>query len=79
MNDQDYIKEGVELADGWWRYGGWGATVLQKRSNKKYKDALAAQMIRQANAIAGWDKYGHYGDPMEPIMNIIDDKVLLGS
>lgn len=50
MTNQDYIREAVKLADGWNPHGGWGATVVQGRSNQKALDALAAQLVRQVDA-----------------------------
>ena len=47
----DVIRQAVELADGWSPHGGWGATVLQGKSNQKSLDALAAQLVRQVDAL----------------------------
>lgn len=58
MNDQDYIKRGVELADGWAIHGKslampcdahrdlWDLTDL----DPCHLDALAAQLVRQVDA-----------------------------
>ncbi len=53
MNDQDYIKAGVELADGWYmtKHGKIGVPghVWDFRPNAQMViDALAAQLVRQA-------------------------------
>jgi hypothetical protein len=53
MNDQDYIKAAVELADGWDMVGpqiiGEGAITLT-RTNQMILDALAAHLVRQVDA-----------------------------
>ena len=59
MNDQDYIKKAVELADGWY----WGVNDLvdpppelrpigpvNDTLPQIYLDALAAQLVRQVDA-----------------------------
>ena len=56
MNDQDYIRKAVELADGWNEgpQGLAGGPVMESRSGYKGSfreqellDALAAQLVRQ--------------------------------
>ena len=63
MNDQDYIQKAVELADGWgfdgiWLcYGNAGAKIhdaehtMDKSLPDYIKDALAAQLVRQVDAL----------------------------
>ncbi len=94
MADEDLIRKGVELADGW-RIGKtvFGTEIIVppfispdpegiqgwvvENADVSIRDAVACQLIRQANAAVGWDKhYAHYGDPMEPIRCIINDRVL---
>ena len=50
--DAEYIREAVEMAEGWNPHGGWGATVLQGGSNQRAIDALAMQIARQIDATA---------------------------
>ncbi len=65
MNDRDYIRKAVELADGW-EVGTKGVTLPNGRSRlfddpllgamsleQYWLDALAAQLVRQVDA-AGW-------------------------
>lgn len=48
-----YIKCAVELADGWSPHGGWGDTALNCDSaNQRALDALAAQLVRQVDALS---------------------------
>lgn len=61
MNNQDYIRAGVELADGFQLadegvffslpYGGFVPPV--KNCPQQYLDALAAQLVRQVDTVAG--------------------------
>lgn len=67
MDDNDYIRKAVELADGWgfdgiWLcYGDAGAKIhdgehaFDKPMPNYLKDALAAQLVRQMDAL---DKFG---------------------
>ncbi len=58
QSDQDYIRKAVELADGW-RNGPGPAVVQAPRMElctlgsmpQGYLDALAAQLVRQVDAI----------------------------
>lgn len=63
MNDTDYIKAGVELAEGWepCLYEGTGEMYAAEvfdigdqvyPEEQHHKDALAAQLIRQVDAIS---------------------------
>lgn len=57
--EKDYIHEAVEIADGWAIHGmtvandehqfGW---YSDERLNQAWKDALAAQLVRQVDALA---------------------------
>ena len=55
MNDQDYFKEGVELADGWVTYkdadyflgANYFACHAYDDAPQPVLDALAAQLVRQ--------------------------------
>ena len=63
MNDQDYIKTGAELADGWtWTHTGDGKTLSTIKAPHGFRfyrvndgfsqvglDALAAQLVRQVD------------------------------
>ena len=61
MNDQDYIRAGIELADGWeydddihnkvWVRPDHYAYANNDDSQQIYLDALAAQLIRQVDAL----------------------------
>ena len=59
--NQDYLKEGVELADGWESnaegdiYGPFGPIGfgLALKLSQEELDALAAQLIRQVDALDG--------------------------
>lgn len=57
MNDQDYIRKAVELADGWHLNGEAFGTPNDgpdlddiKNITQQDKDALAAQLVRQLDA-----------------------------
>ncbi len=68
MNDQDYIRKAVELADGWadnnWREiqgipdgAGFVAPITEGYfpNNETFLDALAAQLVRQVDALNRYD------------------------
>jgi len=66
MTDQDYIRKAVELADGWQLHPKNHAFVgptwpIQFSFNGRHqtpqqvKDALAAQLVRQVDALDGWE------------------------
>jgi hypothetical protein len=57
MNDQDYIRKAVELADGWWFYSDGTyrvdflvGTFTLSDIPQGHQDALAAQLVRQVDA-----------------------------
>ena len=89
MNDQDYFKDGVELADGWGIDGIWlcvgdaGAKIhdaefdLSRPLPNYIKDALAAQLYRQC--VEAGEPVAWLCDGINTIKEIIDSKVLLGS
>ena len=68
MKEQDYIKSGIELADDWRIADGKGlatagticcplGTAFGVASlTREWKAALAAQLVRQVDAIGGADK-----------------------
>ena len=66
MKDQDYIKAGVELADGWVAYdssflgGCYFATHSYSQVPQPVRAALAAQLTEQVDAT---DDYGVYAEP----------------
>lgn len=51
MNDQEYIRKGVELADDVWPWDFWktGVQDISEMSGLEI-DALAAQLVRQVDA-----------------------------
>ena len=57
MNDQEYIRAGVELADGWGLSTDdyyFGPLIVGSHISKigaSAKDALAAQLVRQVDAL----------------------------
>jgi len=72
MNDQDYIRTAVELADGWEIIGndvvfsdGWLAhepRFLNYSLPEWAKDALAAQLVKQVDALDDfWVDSDNYG------------------
>ena len=73
MNDQDIIRKAVELADGWEQYGKkffcpwplpeWRPDKLTELDNAVFRDALAAQLVRQVKATG----YGTWTNAMSPI------------
>ena len=90
MNDQDYIRKAVELADG------WSIDILSRYGLDVGKDALAAQLVRQVEkthyiTVYGtqvdicsrppddfeWDYIGKKGErTLNTIKAIVDSKVL---
>lgn len=65
MNDQDYIRKAVELADGWRLSSSilWGPDRLQAPvTNQAMLDALAAHLVRQVDALDGlWVEIDNMG------------------
>ncbi len=61
MNGQDYIRKAVELADGFeWNNAQTVKTpvgLLFLHTNEMFKDALAAQLVRQVDASGRADFY----------------------
>ena len=65
MNDQDYIRAGIELADGWeydddihnkvWVRPDHYVYANNDDSQQIYLDALAAQLVRQVDALDNID------------------------
>ena len=78
MKDQDYIKAGVELADGF--SIAVGGLFQTPRGNAVeytvFNDALAAQLVRQYYDAGGKALLWREGDPMTTSKAIVDSKVL---
>lgn len=87
MNDTDYIRKGVELADGWTGDGGNWITSPETfggfaDENPCLVDALAAQLRRQCRKIDKWSDIliarlddgedENYADYDEAMADIID-------
>ena len=66
MNDQDYIRKAVELANGWGNLPGhWFSSPRDaQRAHHEIEqwelDALASQLVRQVDAL---DNYNAYQEP----------------
>ena len=90
MNEQDYIKAAVELADGWTYHDGDCSHEETERwfigckLPQVWLDALAAQLVRQVDAIDGEKIHNDFIQigvgPKDRTMNtikaIVDSKVL---
>ncbi len=69
MNNQDYVHKAVKLADGWQLtndeeyvippYGGYCPSIMN--FERLFFDALAAQLMRQVDALGGIDFDCHVG------------------
>ena len=87
MSYQDCIRKGVELADGWQTtrmgdqrvkvfapHGGGGEHPLRDigyLTDQWVLDALASQLLRQANAEVSRGKFTSTGDSMDVIETIV--------
>jgi hypothetical protein len=80
VNDQKYIKLAVDLADGWsWQTHDMnimvdGFTLFAAPNyylDKPMIDALAVQIMRQANTEVKGGLFTHHGDSMDVIRTVV--------
>ena len=81
VNDQDIIRKGVDLADGWKAYKNYASTLgftgsYELLAESQYAlDALAAQLVRQHLKRHGTSVFSlWYADPMKTIQLVVDNQ-----